>query len=120
MTPPIPPPTSCSSASGGYCQHSDTVSRLLAKDYETSEWRKELKSDIRDIKDAMLEIRDIKADQVHAKMAIERAFLEIGSLKAHKGDVEKFIAKVDGMTAMAWALWTILASGLGVALFKLF
>jgi hypothetical protein len=105
---------------GGPCPHVTDINRLLAKDVETSEWRKELKADIRDIKDAMLEIRDIKADQVHAKIAIERAFIEISSLKEHKGEVEKFISKVDGMTAMAWALWTILASGLGVALFKLF
>ncbi len=33
---------------------------------------------------------------------------------------QQFIARVDGMRAMAWALWTLLASGVGVALVKLF
>jgi len=102
------------------CPHSTAINRLLARDEETTIWRQDLKTDIGAIKSAMLEIRDLKADAVHSKMAIERAFLEINSLQKHKGEVERFISKVDGMTAMAWALWTILGSGVVVSLFKLF
>lgn len=105
---------------GSPCPHTAVINRLIAREEDSSDWRQDLKTDISAIKTAMLEIRDLKADAVHSKMAIERAFLEINSLQSHKGEVEKFIARVDGMTAMAWALWTILASGLGVALFKLF
>jgi hypothetical protein len=113
-----PPPPVC--VPGAPCPHTGVINKLVARGEDSNEWRQDLKADIREIKDAMLEIRDIKADQVHAKIAIERAFVEIGNLKNHKGEMEKFIAKVDGMTSLAWALWTILASGLGVALFKLF
>jgi hypothetical protein len=105
---------------GHPCPHAGAINRLIAREEDSADWRQELKSDIRDIKEAMLEIRDIKADQVHAKMAIERAFLAINALDKHKTEMQMFISKVDGMTKMAWALWTILASGLGVALFKLF
>jgi hypothetical protein len=116
--PPVVPPVVCNP--NVPCPHATAINRLVARDEDGSVWRNDLKTDIVAIKNAMLEIRDLKADSVHSKMAIERAFLEINSLQKHKGEVERFISKVDGMTAMAWALWTILASGLGVALFKLF
>jgi hypothetical protein len=102
------------------CPHATAINRLVARDEDSSVWRQDLKTDISAIKNAMLEIRDLKADSVHSKMAIERAFLEINSLQKHKNEVEKFISKVDGMTAMAWALWTILGSGVVVSLFKIF
>lgn len=111
---------SCSIPLKGACQHADLLTSLTNRDYELSHWRQELRSDIKDIKMAVQGIETLKVEHGHHKEALNRAFSRIEGLETHRTEVQQFIARVDGMRAMAWALWTLLASGVGVALVKLF
>ena len=104
----------------GYCVHADTITALSHTDREVGAWRTELRADIKDIKQAVSGIEILKTEHGYHKEALNRAFVRIEGLETHRTEVQQFIARVDGMRAMAWALWTLLASGVGVALIKLF
>lgn len=110
----------CSIPLKGACQHADLLTSLANRDHELSPWRQELRADIKDIKLAVQGIETLKVEHGHHKEALNRAFTRIEGLETYRIEVQQFIARVDGMRAMAWALWTLLASGVGVALVKLF
>ena len=110
----------CTVQSKGYCAHADTITSLANRDLEVSAWRQEVRADLKEIKAATAGIELLRVEHNHHKEAMNRAFGRIESLETHRSEVTQFIARVQGMTALAWALWTILSGGLGLALFKLF
>lgn len=118
----IIPPTDkqCTLPLKGYCTHADTITGLANRDLEVSAWRQEVRADLKEIKAATAGIELLRVEHSHHKEAMNRAFGRIESLETHRSEVTQFIARVQGMTALAWTLWTILSGGLGLALFKLF
>ena len=118
----IPPidQQSCTLHAKGYCSHADTISALVNKDQHLSSWREELRTDVKDIKKAVEGMEVLKIEHGHTRESLTRAFNRIELLEVHKSNMEKFIAKIEGMTSLAWVLWTILTSGVGIALFKIF
>lgn len=110
----------CNLHTRGYCSHADTISALVNKDEHLSSWREELRTDVKDIKKTVEGLEVLKIEHGHTRESLTRAFNRIEVLEEHKGNMEKFIAKVEGMTSLAWVLWTILTSGVGIALFKIF
>ena len=118
----IPPidQQACTLHAKGYCSHADTISALVNKDQHLSSWREELRTDVKDIKKAVEGLEVLKIEHGHTRESLTRAFDRIEILEAHKSSIEKFVARIEGMTSLAWVLWTILTSGVGIALFKIF
>ena len=110
-------PIPCSKAG---CPHSGVIATLSGRDADLAEWRSELRADIKEIKATLQMVELLKSEHGYQKESIGRAFNRLETLEQHRSDMQQFIARVDGMTRMAWALWTLLTGGLGLALFKLF
>ena len=122
------------------CPHHGTIAKLEQYDDHIIEFIREIRDDVRELKTAVSSIQVIQNEHLHIKDAIARSFARIEVLereRAHDKDVDNliqrvkeieracenyddFIAQVRGMKSLAWALWTILASGMGAILFKLF
>ena len=109
----------CNLHTRGYCSYADTILALVNKDEHLSSWREELRADVKDIKKTVEGLEVLKIEHGHTRESLTRAFNRIATLEEHKSDMERFIAKVEGMTSLAWVLWTILTSGVGIALFKI-
>lgn len=110
----------CTVPTKGWCQHSDAITTVLHKQTEFSEWRMELKADLKDIKESLHLIQQLRSDQGYSREATTRAFQRIEALEKGHLEFQHFIDKVDGMRTMAWILWVVLTSGVCVSLVKLF
>ena len=112
--------TACTVQTKGWCQHSDTLTTVVHKQSEINEWKHELKADLKEIKESLHVIQQLRTDQTYAKEATTRAFQRIETLERGQMQFQHYLDKLEGMKTMAWILWLVLTSGVGVALAKLF
>ena len=117
---PIDTPHQYTLPAKGFCQHADVITQLMQSELSQKEWRKEIKEDLKEIKESVQNIQTLKVQHEHHKEAVVRAFDRIDKLEKHKIEVEAFINQVQGMKLFAWAVWTVLASGLGLVVLKVF
>ena len=127
--------TACHS---GQCPHESSIAKLQQVDETLMTMLREMRDDLREMKGSMAAIPTMIAEAGHMKETIARAFsrlevlekdrahgddvaalmVRIKELEAAKDGYDAFINQVEGMKAMAWALWTILAGGLGVVIYR--
>ena len=121
------------------CPHESSIAKLQHSDDTLMTILKEVRDDIREMKGSLSAIPTMMVEATHMKETVSRAFTRLEVLekeRAHGGDVaaliarvkeletakdnyDAFINQVQGMKTMAWALWTILAGGLGVVIYRL-
>ena len=124
----------------GACPHEGTIAQLKQHDTMMMDMLREVRDDLKEVKGSVHVLGAIQAEAAHQKEALTRAFLRIEILekeKAHdtelsamalrvkalesaKESYDAFINQVHGMKTLAWGLWTVLAGGLGLVVFRLF
>lgn len=129
--------TICSTQS---CAHDTAIAKHDASIDTLAKYLEEMRSDIKEMKNVLQVLSAVQVETTHTKESLNRAFGRIEALereKAHDDDVsslekrifsleearkdyDAFINQARGMKTLAWALWTILASGLGLVIVKLF
>ena len=125
---------------GDKCPHDVTISRHGAAIEMLTTMLQEMRTDIKEVKNVVQVLGAVQIESAHMKESMTRAFSRIEVLereKAHdheldavvtrvvvlekaKESYDAFINQVHGMKTMAWLLWSVLAGGLGLVIFKLF
>jgi len=113
-------PHDCPLPSNQICPHTGTLAQLQTNIGGMLECLKDLRDDIRDVKKTTSVIPLIEQGQNFHKEALEGVFKRIDGIHATVEDHEKTLQQFEGMKKLAIVLWTVLASGLGVVLMKVF
>lgn len=102
------------------CPYSATVTTHQANMQQIMDLLQELRSDMKTVKVSLGNMPLLEQDLRYQKEALDRAFENIRTLEnvieAHKAK----LSELRGMRRMAVLVWTVMGSGLGLALFKLF
>lgn len=106
-------PHDCPIPVGQACPHSQTIGVTQMHMTVILDTLKDIKQDVRDLK-----IIAPKLDTHND--AIERAFAEIKKLDEKLEQHDNILNQFEGMKKLAMMLWTVLASGLGVVILKVF
>jgi regulator of replication initiation timing len=122
------------------CTEEKRINRVEHAVEATQAMLQEMRTDLKEVKSVVQITGAMQIENTHMKESLTRAFARIEKLeaeKAHDQDVDEVIARVralersketydaflnqvQGMKHLAWALWTILAGGLGLVIVKLF
>lgn len=113
-------PNECPIPANQLCPHTGTLAQLQTNIGGMLECLKDLRDDMKDVKKSVSTITILEQGQNFHKEALERAFRKIESIDEAVENHEKTLQQFEGMKKLAIVLWTVLASGLGVVLMKVF
>lgn len=122
------------------CPHESAIARLTQQDSTLVEMLRDVRDDMKEVKATVQIVKVLELENKHTKETLGRAFTRIEALEAQKaatGTVSEFerrlnaietsreaydafINQFKGASRLAWLLWTVMAGGLGVVIFKLF
>jgi len=119
------------------CPHESKINSLQNNHDNLVTLMREVRDDVRDVKTNVLTIRTLEVEHTHTKETMGRLFSRVEVLereRLHVDDLDTmttrivtekaresydaFVNQVQGMKQLAWALWTIMAGGVGLLIFK--
>lgn len=110
----------CPTITGGACPHIPIISTLQANMGEIMRTLNELKTSMEALTKMTTTIVVVEKEQGYQKEALERAFKQIDALSKASELHTNELNEIHAMKKLAVGLWTVLASGLGVVILKLF
>lgn len=102
------------------CPFIGPVSELKIQVQYITKAVEDLKEDLGEIKGTLVSLRSISDSQIVFEKSLERLFAKIKEQELIIQEHEKTLNQFEGMKKLAMLLWTVLASGVGVVLLKIF
>ena len=113
-------PYECPIPNDRACPHTSTIVNSQTQMAVIIDRLGEIKEDLKSLKIGVSHIATLEQNAATHKEALGRAFDEIKAVaekvEEHAGIIQQF----EGMKKLAMVLWTVLASGVGVVLLKVF
>lgn len=95
-------------------------SRLEHLETRFGSFMDELRVELKEIKSNTQIVNQVVNDQTYYKDSLSRAFSRIEKIEDKHDEYDAIIHRWEGARALAWVVWTIMASGLGLLMFKVF
>lgn len=95
-------------------------SRLEHLETRFGSFMDELRVELKEIKANTQIVNTVVNDQTYYKDSLHRAFDRIEKLEAKHDDYDAMVHRWEGARSLAWVVWTIMASGIGLLIFKVF
>lgn len=95
-------------------------SRLDHLEEKFDSFLSEIRLELREIKSNTEVFQRLSIDHAYNKDSISRSFSRIEKLEEKQAQYDAMINKMEGAKTLAWTVWTVLGSGVGLLILKVF